>query len=97
MTTATQPQPPAQANKNAAGSRKNLVEELPWLPLTITMEIPVPDFTIQKLLDLRAGSILNTLYLSTADVPMRINGKLIAWGRFEVSGDRLASRITELA
>jgi flagellar motor switch/type III secretory pathway protein FliN len=83
--------------KSAAASRKNLVDELPWLPLTLTVEIPVPNFTVEDLLHLQPGSIVKTQYLSSSDVPMRVNGKLIAWIKFEVDGDHLASRITELA
>ena len=83
--------------KTAASIRKNLVDELPWLPLTLTVEIPVPDFTLQDLMNLRTGSIVKTLHQSSSDVPLRVNGKLIAWAKFEVDGDRLASRITELA
>jgi flagellar motor switch protein FliM len=80
-----------------APARKSLAEELPWLPLTLTIEIPVPEFTVEDMLNLRTGSIVKTLYDSTSDVPMQVNGKLIAWAKFEVNGDRLASRITELA
>jgi flagellar motor switch/type III secretory pathway protein FliN len=77
--------------------RRNLAEHLPWLPLNLTLEIPVPGFTVQELLDLAPGAIFKTLHPATADVPIRANGKLIAWAKFEVAGDRLAARVTELA
>ncbi len=76
--------------------RKSLVEELPWLPLTLSLEIPVPGLTVRDLLEFHPGSIVRTIYPATSDVPMRANGKLIAWAKFEVVGDRLATRITEL-
>lgn len=97
MAATIQPQPVADTAKPLPGGRKTLAEALPWLPLTLTIEIPVPDFTVEDLLNLRVGSIVKTRYESTSDVPMQVNGKLIAWAKFEVNGDRLASRITELA
>lgn len=86
-----------EAPRTATSVRKNLVDELPWLPLTLTVEIPVPGFTVEDLMNLRAGSIVKTLHQSSSDVPLRVNGKLIAWAKFEVDGEILASRITELA
>lgn len=77
--------------------RRSLVEQLPWLPLNLTLEIPVPGFTVEELLNLAPGSIFKTLHPSTADVPIRANGKLIAWAKFEVAGNKLAARVTELA
>ncbi|HUK25259.1 MAG TPA: FliM/FliN family flagellar motor C-terminal domain-containing protein [Terriglobales bacterium] len=87
---------PAEDSKAAATPRKSLVEQLPWVPLTITLEIPVPGLAVRDLLELHPGSILKTIYPATSDVPVRANGKLIAWAKFELAGDRLASRITEL-
>ena len=95
------PANPAQAiatvPKVPPAPRKSLAEEFPWLPLTISVEVPVPGFTVQDLIGLQPGSVVKTLYQSTADVPLKVNGKLVAWSKFEVAGDRLASRITELA
>jgi flagellar motor switch/type III secretory pathway protein FliN len=31
------------------------------------------------------------------DVPLRVNGNVIGWSEFEVVGDTLAVRLTELA
>jgi flagellar motor switch/type III secretory pathway protein FliN len=97
VTHTNQNPPAAETAKPATTGRKNLVDELPWLPLTVTVEIPVPDFTLEDLMNLRAGAIVKTLHQTTSDVPVRVNGKLIAWAKFEVDGDRLGGRITELA
>lgn len=86
-----------EESKRAVMPRRSLVEEFPWLPLTLSLEIPVPGLTVQDLLDFRPGSIVKTIYPATSDVPVRANGKLIAWAKFELVGDRLATRITELA
>jgi flagellar motor switch/type III secretory pathway protein FliN len=87
---------PAGDSKPAAVPRKSLVDQLPWVPLTITLEIPIPGLAVKDLLNLRPGSVVKTIYPATSDVPVRANGKLIAWAKFELAGDLLASRITEL-
>ncbi len=60
-------------------------------------EIPAAKFTVGQLLNLRQGSVVQTAMRVANDVPIRINKTLLGWGRFEVVGDRLAVRITELA
>jgi len=89
--------PVVELPRNPAAARKNVVDELPWLPMNLTVEIPVPNFTVGDLVGLKPGSIVKTLFQSTSDVPVRVNGKLIAWAKFEIAGENLASRITELA
>lgn len=71
------------------------LDNLPWLPFTLSVEIPVVRFTIGDLLGLRTGSIVETGCRQTSDLPLRVNGLLIGWTEFEVAGDRLAVRITE--
>jgi flagellar motor switch/type III secretory pathway protein FliN len=74
----------------------------PWarlesLPCLLTVEIPVSAFTVGDLVHLGPGRIVATRWVVGRDVPLRINGELIAWSEFEVVGDRLAVRMTELA
>jgi flagellar motor switch/type III secretory pathway protein FliN len=71
------------------------LDSLPWLPCTLTLELPVVHFTIADLLALKEGSIVETACHSTSDVPLRVNQLLIGWTEFESVGDRLAVRITE--
>jgi flagellar motor switch/type III secretory pathway protein FliN len=54
-------------------------------------------FTVADLLALAKGSIVETACHHTSDVPLRVNNLLIGWTEFEVVGDRLAVRITDLA
>ena len=68
-----------------------------WLPCKLSLEIPLVRFTVGDLLNLSKGTILETSYHYTSDIPLRANGLLIGWTEFEVIGDRLAARITELA
>jgi len=71
------------------------LDAVPWLPCTLTLELPVVRFTIGDLLSLKPGSIVETACHHTSDVPLRVNQLLIGWTEFEVVGDRLAVRITE--
>ena len=75
----------------------DLLDTMPWLPCTLTLEIPVVGFTIGDLLALTKGSIVETACHHTSDVPLRVNQLLIGWTEFDVIGDKLAVRITEQA
>jgi flagellar motor switch/type III secretory pathway protein FliN len=79
----------------APSMRRDPLDTLPWLPCTLTLEVPLVHFTIADLLALKEGSIVETACRHTSDVPLRVNHLLIAWTEFEVVGDRLAVRITE--
>lgn len=71
------------------------LDKMPWLPCTLTLELPVVHFTIADLLSLKKGSVVETACHHTSDVPLRVNQLLIGWTEFQVVGDRLAARITE--
>ncbi|HVZ59630.1 MAG TPA: FliM/FliN family flagellar motor C-terminal domain-containing protein [Terriglobales bacterium] len=73
------------------------IERFQWLPCTLTLEVPVVGFTIGDLLRLAKGSIVQTAFREASDIPLHANGALIGWCQFEVAGERLAGRITELA
>jgi flagellar motor switch/type III secretory pathway protein FliN len=75
----------------------DLLDTMPWLPCTLSLELPVVRFTIGDLLKLTKGSIVQTASHHTSDVPLRVNQLLIGWTEFEVVGDRLAVRITDQA
>lgn len=76
---------------------KDLLDTMPWLPCTLSLDLPVVNFTIGDLLTLTQGSIVETACHHTSDVPLRVNKLLIGWTEFEVIGDRLAVRITDQA
>ncbi|HUB29863.1 MAG TPA: FliM/FliN family flagellar motor C-terminal domain-containing protein [Terracidiphilus sp.] len=76
-------------------SKKDPLDSMPWLPCTLTLEVPVVRFTIADLLALNEGSIVETACHHTSDVPLRVNQLLIGWTEFQVVGDHLAVRITE--
>lgn len=87
--------PTETTEANPTVSTSDLLDTMPWLPCTLTLEVPVVRFTIGDLLALKEGSIVETGCHHTSDVPLRVNQLLIGWTEFDVIGDRLAVRITE--
>lgn len=92
-----QPQQVERENQQAAISSQGSLERFDWLPCRLSLEIPVSEFTLGDLLRLQKGSVVPTKVPSTDEVPLSVNQQLIAWIQFEMIGDRLAARITELA
>ena len=91
------PNPVELPTIDSAVSAKDLLDRMPWLPCTLSVEVPIVRFTIGDLLSLAPGSIVETACHQTSDVPLRINQLLVGWTEFEVIGDRLAVRITDQA
>lgn len=93
MTMTTEPGPVAVASVQ----KKDPVAVYPWLPCTITVEMPLVKFKVRDLMNLKPGAIVETACGQTADIPLHVNGKVIGWTEFEVVGNKLAVRITEFA
>ncbi len=74
----------------------NPADVLPWLPCTLALEVSVVGFTVGSLLKLMQGALVRTSCHQSSDIPLQVNGVLMAWTEFEVIGDRLAARITDL-
>ena len=92
------PSESVELNPAAPGRREqDRLDAMPWLPCTITLQLPVPHFTIADLMELAAGSVIETACHHTSDVPLRVNDLLIGWTEFDVIEDRLAVRITDQA
>ena len=75
----------------------NPADVVPWLPCTVSLEIPLDRFTIGDLSRLTKGSVVSTACPRNSDVPLYVNGQLIGSSELEVIDDRLAVRITEIA
>ncbi len=86
----------ATAAIHAARKDMSPGDVLPWLPCTLALEVPVVGFTVGYLLKLEAGSLVQTACHQSTDIPLQVNGILMAWTEFEVVGERLAARITDL-
>ena len=67
------------------------------VPCRISLELRVPGFTVKHLLQLAPGRVIATGSPQTSDVPLRVNGELLAWSEFEMVDNRYGVRITELA
>ncbi len=63
----------------------------------LTVELALPGIKVRDLMGYQSGWVIDSPWEVSADVPVLVNGVLIAWGEFEVVGGRLAVRITELA
>jgi len=85
-----------QNAKPGAEPVRDPVQLMPWLPCRLSLDVATPDFTVRDLLRLRIGSIVQTGWPYVSDVPLSVNGKRVGWAKFEVMGDRLAARVTEL-
>jgi flagellar motor switch/type III secretory pathway protein FliN len=78
-------------------AERDPAELLPWLPCTLALDIPVVKFTVRDLLQLTKGSVVETSYHQSSDLPLRVNGQLVGWTEFEVVGERMAVRLTDLS
>jgi flagellar motor switch/type III secretory pathway protein FliN len=78
-------------------NESNPADLLPWLPCTVSLEIPLQRFTIGDLSNLSKGSVVTTACPRNSYVPLYVDGQMIAWTELEVIDDRLAVRITEIA
>jgi flagellar motor switch protein FliN/FliY len=97
MAAAAQPKleaPIADPSADPSADQWLRVEPLPCL---LTIEISVPGFTVADLVHLQRGRIIASRWTVGHDVPLRLNGELIAWSEFEVAQNHLAVRLTELA
>jgi flagellar motor switch/type III secretory pathway protein FliN len=85
-----------------AATGKNTEEPEVWahaleLPCQFSVDLPLPGVRVADVLRLKRQSVIGSHWRVGTDVPLRVNGELIARGEFEVVGDHLAVRLTELA
>lgn len=66
------------------------------IPAPLTVEVPVVALTVRDLFRLEKGSIVATSQPAGANVPIQIGKALVAWGEFQVFGEKLAVRMAEL-
>ncbi len=83
-------------NETTPEVAKDIAGLFGWLRCDLSLEVPVGKFTVGDLLRLGKGSVVETNCLATSEIPLRVNGLLVAWTEFEVIGTRLAVRVTEL-
>ena len=74
----------------------------PWshvaeLACQLSVQLPLPGFRVRDFCGLGEKAVIDTHWLVGKDVPLRVNGELLAWCEFEVVENHLAVRLTELA
>lgn len=62
----------------------------------LTVQVPVRAFGVRELMTLAAGTVVDTQWDRNKPVPLDVNGREVTWCEFEVLGERLGIRITEL-
>ena len=87
----------AEARTEAEAKEEALWRPVLGLPCQLLVDLQLPGFRIADLLKLRPGSVIPAHWRVGQDVPLRLNGTLIGWVEFEVMGNHLAVRLTELA
>lgn len=66
------------------------------LRCTLSVALRMPRTTVADLLKLEVHSIVDARESEDAPLPIWVNGAMIGWAEFDVVGDRLAIRVTEL-
>src|SRR5579862_4708831 len=67
------------------------------LSCQLTIDVLVPKFRVSTLLSIAKNSVIDTHWQVGNDVPLRVNGELLAWCEFEAVDTHLAVRLTGLA
>jgi flagellar motor switch protein FliM len=85
-----------------ASAEKRLEEHPAWpmisrLPVRLEVTIPLSAFRVRDLLELSCGQTVETVWAAIQDVPLKVGEVQVAWGEFEVVGQRMALRLTRLA
>lgn len=69
---------------------------LATLLMQLDVTIPIPSFRVRDLLALDKGSVLESQWPHTEDVPVWCGGSQLVWSEFEVIDQKLAVRVTRL-
>jgi flagellar motor switch protein FliM len=69
---------------------------LSQMPMTLTVRITLDSLKVKELLGLKVGQILESRWSQTSDVPLDVSGVRLGWSEFEVSGQQIGVRVTQL-
>jgi|HubBroStandDraft_6_1064221.scaffolds.fasta_scaffold228025_4 flagellar motor switch/type III secretory pathway protein FliN len=87
----------AAMTESASSSNAEIWAHALLLTCKLTVELALPAFTVADVMGLQQGTVIPAHWRVGVDVPLRVNGTLLAHGEFEVAGEQLAIRLTELA
>ncbi len=70
---------------------------LQTLPMQISVSLTIPVFRVRDLLALRVGTVIESEWSSSQDVPLRVSDVAVFWCEFEVVEQQtMAVRLTRL-
>lgn len=82
--------------RSADGDPQTRLEHLLDVPLSLTVELGGTRMTLQKILSLGVGSVIELDKPAGEPLDMLLNGRLVARGEAVVVGDRFGVRITDI-
>jgi flagellar motor switch protein FliM len=69
---------------------------LSQLSVLLTVHIHLQRIKVRDLLRLDRGQLLESSWSQTTDVPVAVGDRRLCWGEFEVSGQQIGVRVTQL-
>lgn len=79
-----------------AGPRKRDWPAVEWLPVQISISLPIPRFRVRDLLALNPGQTVATDWPNGDDLPLSADQIQLAWVEMESVEQEMAVRITRL-
>ena len=76
---------------------EDIWREASWLPCRLRAEISVRGFTMSDLMHIEVGSVVDSGLAIEADLTVSVNGAWVGYGKLDLSDEKLAVRLTELA
>ncbi len=93
------PEHEKSANVSGASAlerRKGYWPAIEWLPVQISISLPIPRFRVRDLLVLDPGQIIATDWPNGDDLPFSVHTVQLAWVEMESVEQEMAVRITRL-
>lgn len=76
---------------------QQLLRRAQMLPCRLVLEASVINFTVDTLMNLKPGSIVETAAQHNEDLLLLVNGQILGAAKFDVTRDKLAVRLTGVA
>jgi flagellar motor switch/type III secretory pathway protein FliN len=85
------------ALRNEREEAEQLLMRAHMLPCRLLLEAAVINFTVDTLMSLQPGAIVETAAQHNEDLLISVNGQLLGAAKFDVTRDKLAVRLTGVA
>jgi flagellar motor switch protein FliN/FliY len=89
--------------KTAVGPDLQSMETHPAWPmiarmsLQMAVRISLSNFKVRDLLSLQCGQLIESVWVASEEVPLKVGALQLGWGEFELMNGRMALRLTRLA